>query len=103
MTSTTTDRRSGVSTPGAASDRLTGVSGAAAYKAPCKAATTASISLSGLQSIDGVTLVADDRVLVKRITRGSQPKRYHLVSTNAPMIEDAEIVWAARVKAIIPN
>lgn len=50
-----------------------------------------------------VVKLADGRVLVKRITRGSQPQRYHLLSTNAPMIEDAEILWAARVKAIIPN
>lgn len=50
-----------------------------------------------------VVSLADGRILVKRVTRGSQPQRYHLVSTNAPMIEDAEIVWAARVKAIIPN
>ncbi len=50
-----------------------------------------------------VVKLVDGRVLVKRLTRGSQPQRYHLVSTNAPMIEDAEIMWAARVKAIIPN
>lgn len=50
-----------------------------------------------------VVKLADDRVLVKRLTRGSMPQRYHLLSTNAPMIEDAEVVWAARVKAIIPN
>lgn len=50
-----------------------------------------------------VVKLLDGRVLVKRVTRGSRPQRYHLVSTNAPMIEDAEIMWAARVKAIIPN
>lgn len=36
-----------------------------AIKTPCRVATTANITLSGLQTIDGVTLVADDRVLVK--------------------------------------
>ncbi len=32
---------------------------------PCRVATTASISLSGIQTIDGVALIAGDRVLVK--------------------------------------
>jgi hypothetical protein len=36
-----------------------------AIKPPCRVATTANITLSGLQTIDGVVLVADDRVLVK--------------------------------------
>lgn len=34
-------------------------------KAPVLVATTANITLSGLQTIDGITVVADDRVLVK--------------------------------------
>ena len=34
-------------------------------KAPCRVATTAAITLSGVQTIDGVQLEADDRVLVK--------------------------------------
>lgn len=49
-----------------------------------------------------VIALADGRVLVKRIVKGSQPQRYHLLSTNAPMIEDAEVLWAAKVRAIIP-
>jgi len=46
-------------------DRRRGVSGSAAFKLPCRVATTAAITLSGLQTIDGVALAADDRVLVK--------------------------------------
>jgi phage repressor protein C with HTH and peptisase S24 domain len=49
-----------------------------------------------------VVALADGRVLVKRLVRGSKPQRYHLLSTNAPMIEDAEVLWAAKVRAIIP-
>jgi transcriptional regulator with XRE-family HTH domain len=49
-----------------------------------------------------VVALVDGRVLVKRLVRGSKPQRYHLLSTNAPMIEDAEVLWAARVRAIIP-
>lgn len=50
-----------------------------------------------------VVKLLDGRMLVKRIVRGSQPQRYHLLSTNAPIIEDVEVEWAARVTAIIPR
>ena len=46
-------------------DRREGISGYLAYKAPCRVATTANITLSGTQTIDGIAVVADDRVLVK--------------------------------------
>lgn len=39
-------------------------------KAPCRAVTTANITLSGTQTIDGVALVEGDRVLVKNQTTG---------------------------------
>jgi hypothetical protein len=39
-----------------------------AIKEPCRAATTANITLSGLQTIDGVALSAGDRVLVRAQT-----------------------------------
>lgn len=46
-------------------DRTMGLVGNVAMKAPCRVATTAAITLSGLQTIDGVALAAGDRVLVK--------------------------------------
>lgn len=49
----------------AQSDRTTGLVGNAAFKVPVRAATTAKITLNGLQTVDGVSLVAGDRVLVK--------------------------------------
>lgn len=49
----------------AQNDRTTGLVGNAAVKVPCKAATTAAITLSGEQTIDGVACVTGDRVLVK--------------------------------------
>jgi hypothetical protein len=39
-----------------------------AFKDPCRAATTGSITLSGLQTVDGVSLAVNDRVLVKNQT-----------------------------------
>lgn len=49
-----------------------------------------------------VVKLVDERMMVKRVTRGTEAGRYHLVSTNAPMIEDVQIEWAAPVTAIIP-
>lgn len=46
-------------------DRVDGLSSAAAIKGPCRVATTANITLYGEQTIDGVAVVTDDRVLVK--------------------------------------
>lgn len=42
-----------------------------AWKAPVRAATTANITLSGAQTIDGVSVIAGDRVLVKNQSTGS--------------------------------
>lgn len=59
MTTVTTDRRRGVNS-------------GAAIKTPVRVATTTNITLSGLQTIDGVTVVDDDRVLVKNQTTASE-------------------------------
>lgn len=53
-------------------DRLYGANSSLAIKAPCRVATTASITLSGLLTIDGVTLVAEDRVFVKNQATASE-------------------------------
>ena len=42
------------------------------FKASVRVATTANITLSGTQTIDGVSVIANDRVLVKNQTTGSQ-------------------------------
>lgn len=53
-------------------DRLTGVEAGLAIKAPVRVATTGNISLSGIQTINSVTLMANDRVLVKNQTNQKQ-------------------------------
>lgn len=45
-------------------DLLQGLSGSVAVKPPCRAVATTNLVLSGLQTVDGVDLVADDRVLL---------------------------------------
>ena len=42
------------------------------FKSSCRVATTANITLSGTQTIDGVSVIAGDRVLVKNQSTGSQ-------------------------------
>ena len=49
-------------------------------KLPCRAATTANITLSGTQTIDGITLVAGDRVLVKNQTAGANNGIYEVAA-----------------------
>ncbi|MFA7333411.1 MAG: hypothetical protein WC130_03860 [Kiritimatiellia bacterium] len=63
--------------------RLTGLSSGVALKAPVRAATTANITLSGEQTVDGVALVEDDRVLVKNQTTASQNGIYRVVANAA--------------------
>lgn len=49
-------------------------------KTHCKTATTANITLSGTQTIDGISVVANDRVLVKDQTTASQNGVYIVAS-----------------------
>lgn len=58
------------------------VSGLAAIKDPVRAATTANITLSGTQTVDGIALSAGDRVLVKNQTLG-QNNGIYVVSAGA--------------------
>jgi phage repressor protein C with HTH and peptisase S24 domain len=43
-----------------------------------------------------------DEVLVKRLLRGSKPRRYDLESFEGPTRHDVKIRWAAHITAIIP-
>ena len=58
--------------------------------APCRVATTANITLSGAQTIDGVSCVAGDRVLVKNQTTGSQNGLYVVASGAWSRATDAD-------------
>ena len=53
-------------------DRTDGLSSSTAIKGPVRVATTANISLSGEQTIDGVAVVTGDRVLVRSQTAPSE-------------------------------
>lgn len=61
-------------------------------KRSVKAATTANITLSGTQTIDGVALVAGDRVLVKDQTTASQNGIYVVSATAWSRSADADTI-----------
>ncbi len=69
MSTTSTDRRNGVNI-------------GSAIKVPCRAATTAAITLSGEQSVDGVSLVTGDRCLVKNQASGIDNGIYRVDSSS---------------------
>jgi hypothetical protein len=68
-------------------------------KASCKVATTANITLSGTQTIDGVAVSADERVLVKNQSTASQNGIYDCKSgswaRSSDFDSDAEVTSGA--------
>src|SRR5690349_18432349 len=69
-------------------DRRYSVAEGTAIKTPCLCATTANITLSGLQTIDGITVVEHDRVLVKDQTTGSENGIYEASTGNWQRAKD---------------
>src|SRR6185437_9853899 len=59
-----------------------------AVKAAVRVATTANITLSGLQTIDGIALSAGDRVLVKNQTDQTTNGIYNVSSGNWALSSD---------------
>lgn len=80
MTSTIVDRNGGTTSASPVADLNTGLSSSAATKAPCRAAATTNITLSGTQTVDGVALVAADRCLVTGQTDQTQNGIYLVAS-----------------------
>ncbi len=58
-------------------DRIAGVSEGLAVKAPVKCASTTEVVLAGLQTIDGISLVEGDRVLIKNQSHGYENGIYN--------------------------
>ena len=70
------------------------------WKAPAKAATTVNITLSGPQTIDTVSVVAGDTVLVKDQTNSAQNGIY-TVQTGAWTYAVGSTTWAQYIGAVI--
>jgi hypothetical protein len=73
------------------------------WKVAARVATTGNITLSGTQTIDGVAVVAGDRVLVKAQTTGSQNGIYIVASGAWTRPEDANIISELVSAAIYIN
>ena len=70
------------------------------WKQPVLCGTTANITLSGLQTLDGVTVVAGDRVLVKNQSTQSQNGIYLASATTWTRSADAD-VWTDLISALV--
>ena len=64
----------------------------ASVKKSVKAATTANITLSGTQTIDGIALVAGDRVLVKNQTTQAENGIYSVSATAWTRTTDTDVI-----------
>jgi len=69
------------------------------WKQPVLCGTTANITLTGLQTLDGVTVVAGDRVLVKNQSTASQNGIYLASATAWSRAPDAD-TWNELISAI---
>lgn len=95
----------GLGTPTADADAATkayvdGVAQGLDVKASVRAATTANITLSGTQTVDGVALSAGDRVLVKDQSTASQNGIYVVAAGSWSRSSDADS-WAELVAAFV--
>ena len=72
----------------AQTDRIAGYVGDIALKLPCRVATTGAITLSGLQTIDGIAVAAGDRVLVKDQLSAVENGIYFAATGNWPRTPD---------------
>lgn len=70
--------------------RFDGLTEGLAVKRAVRVATTANITLSGLQTVDGIVLAADDRVLVKDQSTQAQNGIYNASSGPWPRARDAD-------------
>jgi hypothetical protein len=71
------------------------------WKQVCRAATTANITLSGAQTVDGVSIVAGDRVLVKNQTTQTQNGLYLCASGSWTRTTDGDSTFELNAAVVI--
>jgi Collagen triple helix repeat (20 copies) len=77
------------------------VSGLGGWKTPCRLMTTANVTLSGLQTIDGYNLLEGDRVLVRAQSSASKNGIYVASAGTWTRAADAD-TWNKLVLALVP-
>jgi transcriptional regulator with XRE-family HTH domain len=87
--------------PGAHAFRVEGDSQYPAYYDGDIVVAVPSADVLDIVNRDAVVDLADGRRLLKRLALGSGAGKFHLLSHNAPPIQDAEIVRFMRVKYVI--
>lgn len=80
-----------LATRGYVDDAITAAINKLDFKQSVRVATTANITLSGLQTLDGVTLAAGDRVLVKNQSNAAQNGLYVAAASTWSRSTDADI------------
>lgn len=98
-----TNKITGLGTPSADADAATkayvdSIAQGIDAKASCRAATTANITLSGAQTIDGVAVIAGDRVLVKNQSSAAENGIYVAAASTWSRAADAN-TWDELVAA----
>lgn len=83
-------------------DRLLGATSTLGCKAPVQAATTAEITLSGEQAVDGVALVEGDRCLVKDQSDATENGLYTVATSAWALAKDFDGTGDWRKGTIIP-
>lgn len=83
-------------------DRITGLVGYSGVKVPVLAATTAAITLSGEQTIDGIACVTGDRVLVKNQASGVDNGIYVVDTGDWELAKDADGPYDYVFGTIVP-
>jgi hypothetical protein len=93
--------------PATVTDRVFGESSSVAVKAPCRSVSTTNITLSGLQTISGVSLAEGDRVLVLAQTDAKQNGIYNVSSSAWTRTGDfdgnRDVVQGTRVLVALPG
>ena len=64
----------------AETDRIAGLKGTVGIKAPCRMRSVSNLTLSGLQTVNGIVGVSGDRVLVAAQTAGAENGIYAMAS-----------------------
>jgi len=83
-------------------DRRRGITASAAIKVACIAGSTSNLTLSGEQTVDGISLVTGDRVLVKNQTDARENGIYEVDTSNWKREPDWDGSFDAREGTIVP-